>query len=160
MTPPSGRSPPPPPERRVPWIALESRPLFHACLNASAALLLTVGYAFIRRRNIAAHASCMLAAVAVSTVFLVSYVDYHLHVGSVRFAGEGWSRPLYFTILLTHTALAPFVVVLVAIVLWRAVRRDFLRHRALARWTLPIWIYVSLTGVLVYLMLYVWFAPS
>jgi putative membrane protein len=129
-------------------------PTLNATLNASSAAFLTLGYFFIRNRRIQAHKRCMLAAVACSTVFLVSYIVYHLQVGSVRFQGQGWSRPMYFTLLGTHTVLAATVVPLAIVTLLRSLRGDFARHRAIARWTLPIWLYVSVTGVIVYFLLY------
>jgi putative membrane protein len=129
-------------------------PTLNATLNASSAALLTAGYFFIRGRRIDAHKKCMLAAVACSAVFLVSYVIYHLQVGSVRFQGQGWIRPFYFTLLGTHTILAATVVPLALVTVTRSLRGNFERHRAIARWTLPIWLYVSVTGVIVYFMLY------
>jgi len=96
----------------------------------------------------------MISAVVTSSVFLISYVYYHAHVGSVRFQGQGWSRPIYFFILITHTVLAAATVPLVLVTLRRALRGDFERHRAIARWTYPIWLYVSITGVIIYFMLY------
>jgi putative membrane protein len=136
-------------------------PTLNATLNASSATFLTLGYFFIRNRRIQAHKRCMLAAVACSTVFLVSYIVYHLQVGSVRFQGQGWSRPMYFTLLGTHTVLAATVVPLAIVTLLRSLRGDFERHRAIARWTLPIWLYVSVTGVIVYFLLYhIYAAPA
>jgi putative membrane protein len=129
-------------------------PTLNATLNASSATFLTLGYFFIRSRRIQAHKACMLAAVACSTVFLVSYIIYHLRVGSVRFQGQGWIRPAYFTLLTSHTILAATVVPLAIVTLLRSLRGDFPRHRAIARWTLPIWLYVSVTGVIVYFLLY------
>lgn len=136
-------------------------PTLNAILNASAAAFLTAGFVFIRRRRIQAHKTCMLAAFACSVVFLVSYVLYHLQVGSVRFQGQGWVRPAYFTLLGTHTVLAITVVPLALVTLARSLRGDFERHRRIARWTLPVWLYVSVTGVIVYLLLYhVYAAPT
>jgi uncharacterized membrane protein YozB (DUF420 family) len=116
--------------------------------------LLLLGYLFIRGRRIQAHKACMLAACACSAVFLVSYVVYHLQVGSVRFQGQGWARPVYFTILGSHTILAVTVLPLAIVTLARSLRGNFEKHRRIARWTLPIWLYVSVTGVIVYVMLY------
>jgi uncharacterized membrane protein YozB (DUF420 family) len=139
------------------WLAsLEARPLLHAALNATSALLLVVGYGMIRSRRVAAHLTCMILAALVTTAFLISYLYYHYHAGSVAFTGSGWSRPLYFTVLLTHVTLAALVVPLVVTLLYHAIRRRFTRHRRLARWALPIWLYVSVTGVLIYWMLYRW----
>ena len=133
---------------------LAALPGINACLNASAAVLLAVGWLLIRQRRVAAHRACMLAALACSTLFLVSYLYYHAHVGSVRFQGVGAIRSVYFTILLTHTVLAASVPVLAILVLWRALRSQFQAHKRLARVALPIWLYVSVTGVAVYWMLY------
>jgi len=129
-------------------------PHLNAALNASSFVLLSSGYYCIRRGRVQAHRYCQLAALTASIVFLVSYVIYHQHHGATRFAGQGIARPVYFVILTTHTVLAVVIVPFVIVTLRRALRGDFLRHRALARWTLPMWLYVSITGVLVYLMLY------
>ena len=129
-------------------------PHLNACLNASSAVLLFLGYSFIRRGNIAAHRTCQTSALVVSIVFLISYLTYHFHHGTTRFAGQGFVRPLYFIILTSHTILAVVIVPLVAVTLMRALRRDFVRHRRIARITFPLWLYVSVTGVIVYLMLY------
>ena len=129
-------------------------PTLNAGLNATSAVLLGFGYFFIRRRRIQAHRLSMLLALLCSTLFLGSYLYYHAHVGSVPFRGLGWLRPVYFTILISHTTLAAAIVPLVAVTVARAIRGDFARHAAIARVTLPIWIYVSVTGVIVYLMLY------
>jgi uncharacterized membrane protein YozB (DUF420 family) len=126
----------------------------NAVLNASAAVLLTVGYILIRRRRIETHRKVMWAAFTVSVVFLISYLVYHYQVGSVRFQKTGAIRTVYLSILLTHTVLAAAVPPLAILTLRRGVRQDFPRHRRIARWTLPIWLYVSVTGVVVYLMLY------
>ena len=129
-------------------------PHLNACLNATSAVLLLSGYSFIRARNVAAHRACQVAALVVSLLFLTSYVIYHYNHGSTRFQGTGVVRPIYFTILLTHTILAVVIVPLVAMTFYRAMRNDFGRHRRIARITLPLWLYVSITGVIVYLMLY------
>ncbi len=129
-------------------------PHLNATLNATSALLLFAGYYFIRRGRVTAHLRCMTAALVVSATFLVSYIVYHAEHGSTRFAGQGLIRPVYFTILLTHTVLAAVIVPLVAVTLRRAWRGDFARHRRVARWTFPVWAYVSVTGVVVYLLLY------
>ncbi|HEX2162942.1 MAG TPA: DUF420 domain-containing protein [Thermoanaerobaculia bacterium] len=130
-------------------------PAVNAGLNALAAALLVIGWVLIRRHRVRAHRAVMLAAVAVSIVFFASYLTYHAQVGSVRFQGQGTVRTVYFAILLTHTVLAAAVPVLAGLSLWRAFGRRWRQHRAIARWTLPIWLYVSVTGVIVYLMLYV-----
>jgi putative membrane protein len=129
-------------------------PHLNAVLNASSFVLLLAGFYFISRRRVVAHRACMLAALVVSCAFLVSYVVYHSQYGSVRFTGQGFVRPLYFSILITHVSLAVVIVPLVVVTLRRALRGDFARHRRIARWTYPLWLYVSVTGVVVYLMLY------
>jgi uncharacterized membrane protein YozB (DUF420 family) len=129
-------------------------PAVNATLNATSAVLLTVGFLFIRARKVAAHRACMVAAFATSIVFLGCYLVYHAHVGSKPFPGTGWVRPLYFGILLSHTLLAISVPFLAGATLLRGLRRDDARHKSIARWTLPIWMYVSVTGVVVYWMLY------
>ena len=129
-------------------------PALNAGLNALSGTLLGVGYAMIRRGRVRAHKAFMVAAVGVSTLFLVSYVIYHYHSGSTRFPGTGWIRTLYLSILVTHAVLAAAVIPLAAVTLVRAWREDFAAHRSIARWTLPIWFYVSVTGVIIYVMLY------
>lgn len=129
-------------------------PHVNACLNGTSAVLLFTGYTFIRSRNVAAHRACQIAALCVSILFLASYLTYHFHHGATRFQGTGVVRPIYFTILLTHTILAIVIVPLVTLTFYRALRNDFTRHRRIARITLPLWLYVSITGVIVYLMLY------
>jgi uncharacterized membrane protein YozB (DUF420 family) len=130
-------------------------PTLNAILNSIATVLLVAGYDRIRRREIVQHRACMLAAFAVSVVFLISYVIYHYNVGSVRFPGQGLVRTLYLLMLFTHVVLAALVPFLAIATLFLAFRGSFDRHRRLARWTLPIWLYVSVTGVLVYVVLYV-----
>jgi len=129
-------------------------PHLNACLNGTSAVLLFTGYSFIRARNVAAHRACQVSALIVSILFLASYLTYHYHHGATRFQGTGLVRPIYFTILTSHTILAVVIVPLVALTFYRALRQDFARHRRIARITLPIWLYVSITGVIVYLMLY------
>jgi uncharacterized membrane protein YozB (DUF420 family) len=129
-------------------------PHLNAILNATCALLLFSGYSFIRAGRVAAHRTCQMAAVVVSVIFLASYLTYHYHHGATRFAGAGLARPIYFTILISHTILAIVIVPLVGVTLYRALKADFVRHRKIARLTLPLWLYVSITGVIVYLMLY------
>jgi uncharacterized membrane protein YozB (DUF420 family) len=140
--------------------SLTDLPTLNATLNATSAILLTAGYRFIRRRQITAHKRCMLAACTVSALFLVSYLTYHYYVGSMPFRGRGWVRPLYFAILISHTILAATIVPLAIVTLFRAWKADFSKHARLARWTLPIWLYVSVTGVVVYVMLYQLFPQS
>jgi len=129
-------------------------PHVNAILNSTSALLLLAGFRFIRLGRIAAHRNCQVSAVITSSLFLISYLTYHYHHGATRFAGQGIVRPFYFTILTTHTILAIVIVPLILLTLYRAARGDFIRHRRIARWTLPLWLYVSVTGVIVYLMLY------
>jgi len=129
-------------------------PHLNACLNASSAVLLFAGYSFIRKGNIAAHRACQISALIVSSLFLVSYLTYHYYHGTTRFLGTGLARPIYFTVLTSHTILAIVIVPLIAVTFYRALKLDFVRHRKIARITLPLWFYVSITGVIVYLMLY------
>ena len=129
-------------------------PAVNAALNGTSALLLTTGYLFIRQKKITAHKVCMVSALGTSTVFLISYLTYHYHVGSIRFAGRGAARILYFAILISHTILAVAILPLALVTVHRAMRGRFDRHVRIARWTLPIWLYVSVTGVIVYFMLY------
>lgn len=129
-------------------------PAINAGLNTLALICLLAGWTFIRRRQIGRHKAAMLTATACSVLFLVSYLTYHYQVGSVRFPGSGWIRTLYLSILATHTVLAATVPFLAAVVLTMAFRQNFQRHKKIARWALPIWIYVSVTGVIVYWMLY------
>jgi uncharacterized membrane protein YozB (DUF420 family) len=129
-------------------------PAVNATLNSIATVFLSVGWMFIRRGQIARHRACMLSAFATSALFLISYLVYHANVGSVPFQGQGPVRVVYFTILITHIILAALILPLALVTLSRALSRRFDRHRAIARWTLPIWLYVSITGVIIYVMLY------
>lgn len=129
-------------------------PVVDATLNAASAVLLLCGFYFIRRKNIAAHRACMLSAFAVSALFLICYLTYHYFHGVTRFGGHGAIRTFYFSLLGSHTILALVIVPLVLTTLYRALRGRFDRHRQIARWTLPLWIYVSVTGVVVYWVLY------
>ncbi len=129
-------------------------PSINAALNTMTAFLLLLGYIFIRQRAIKAHTMCMVSACGTSTLFLISYIYYHLHHGTTGFQGQGFVRSLYFGILTSHTVLAVIVVPLAVITLYRGLTGRFVKHAAIARVTLPIWFYVSITGVLVYLMLY------
>ena len=144
---------------RTTTLDVSALPVVNACLNTSSAVLLVAGFVFIRRRRIAAHVACMLGALGMSTLFLLSYVTYHYHAGSRPFTGQGWIRPVYFTLLITHVVLAAVIVPLALTTIyrgWRALGRyaPFAWHVRLARWTLPLWLYVSITGVLVYWLLY------
>jgi uncharacterized membrane protein YozB (DUF420 family) len=129
-------------------------PAINATLNGMSAVLLATGRVFIRRRQMAAHRACMIGAVSASALFFISYIYYHAHVGSVRFQRLGAWRTVYFSILTTHTILAATVPPLAIVTLTRGLRARYDRHRALARWTYPVWLYVSVTGVVIYLMLY------
>ncbi|MEK7204904.1 MAG: DUF420 domain-containing protein [candidate division NC10 bacterium] len=129
-------------------------PTLNALLNATSAVLLIAGYLCIRRRKVTGHKICMLAAFVTSSLFLTSYLILRYYAGMTRFPGQGWIRPVYFTILTSHTVLAAGIVPLVLITLSRALRGRFDRHARIARWTLPLWLYVSVTGVLVYWILY------
>ncbi len=135
-------------------MGLADLPQLNAVLNGTSAALLAAGYAFIRRRRVGAHRACMLLALVTSAAFLASYLTYHAGVGHVAYRGTGWSRPVYYAILGTHTLLAVAVVPLALVTVTRALRGRFDRHVRIARLTLPIWFYVSVTGVVIYLMLY------
>ena len=129
-------------------------PVVNAVLNGTSAALLTAGYFFIRQRKVTAHKSCMLTAFGVSSLFLVSYVIYHYHAGSKPFAGHGWIRGVYYPLLISHLVLAALIVPFALTTIYRAWQGQFARHMRIARWTLPLWLYVSVTGVIVYWMLY------
>jgi uncharacterized membrane protein YozB (DUF420 family) len=135
-------------------LAIDQLPALNATLNALSGVLLAAGYAMIRARRIAAHRACMLAAFGTSTLFLVSYVVYHWHAGSRPFTGQGPVRIVYFTVLITHVALAAVILPLALVTLTHGLRARFERHVRIARWTFPMWMYVSVTGVVIYLMLY------
>jgi putative membrane protein len=135
-------------------LRIHDLPALNAALNALAALLLMTGFVLIRNRRWIAHRNVMVAALVCSTLFLTSYLIYHSQVGSVHFPGTGTARVIYFTILISHTLLAATVPILASITVVRAFRGRFRRHRNIAHWTLPIWLYVSVTGVMVYWMLY------
>ena len=129
-------------------------PAVNASLNGASAILITTGRALIRRQKVRLHRACMITAVVTSSLFLVSYLYYHAHVGSVHFPGQGWIRPVYFAILISHTLLAAAVVPMILFSLSYGLRGRFDRHRRIAQWTYPVWLYVSVTGVVVYIMLY------
>jgi uncharacterized membrane protein YozB (DUF420 family) len=129
-------------------------PTLNAILNATSGILIVIGFLFIRQRRINAHRACMIAAVCSSILFLISYLVYHYHHGATRFPGTGWVRPFYFILLISHTILAAVIVPFVIVTLVRAFRGQFARHLRVARWTFPMWLYVSITGIVVYLMLY------
>ena len=135
-------------------MSVHDLPAVNATLNGVAGILLLIGFLLIRSRNITLHRRFMIGAFITSALFLVSYVVYHAQVGSVRFTRQGFVRPLYFTILVTHVSLAAAVLPLAIVTLTRGLNGRFQAHRTIARWTLPIWLYVSVTGVLVYVLLY------
>jgi putative membrane protein len=137
-------------------MSIDMMPTLNAILNASSGLLITIGYVFIRQRKISAHRACMIGALTCSSLFLISYVTYHVGFGKgvTRFTGTGFVRWFYLSVLTSHTILAVVIVPFVILTFRRAFRGDFARHRAVARWTFPMWLYVSVTGVMVYFMLY------
>ena len=135
-------------------ISISDLPTVNAALNFTAAVLIGTGFYFIKQKNIRAHKVCMVAALVVSGLFLTSYLFYHYHVGSMRFTKQGWIRDVYFPLLLTHTVLAVVVLPMVLRTAFLAFNGRFSSHVRIARWTFPIWAYVSVTGVVVYLMLY------
>jgi uncharacterized membrane protein YozB (DUF420 family) len=135
-------------------VTVHDLPAVNATLNAVSGLLLVIGYALIRARRVEQHRRCMIAAFVTSSLFLVCYLVYHAEVGSVRFTRQGFVRPLYFTILATHVVLAAAVPPLAIVTLSRGLKARYPQHIRIARWTLPIWLYVSVTGVLVYVLLY------
>jgi putative membrane protein len=135
-------------------VTAQDLPALNATLNAISAVLLTVGWALIRARRIEVHRRVMIAAFVTSSLFLASYLIYHAQVGSVPFERQGFVRPVYFTILITHVTLAAVTLPLAILTLSRGLKARYARHRAIARWTMPIWLYVSVTGVLVYVLLY------
>jgi putative membrane protein len=135
-------------------VTIADLPALNASLNGLAAILLGIGFVFIQRGEIERHRFCMVAAFVVSMAFLVSYVVYHVHHGATPFPGRGWVRPVYFTLLVSHVVLAALVVPLACVTLYRAWRSDFARHRKIAELTFPVWMYVSVTGVVVYWILY------
>jgi putative membrane protein len=140
-------------------IPLHSMPLLIACCNGLAGVLLILGFFLIRARKIPQHRACMISAFACSCLFLLLYLWFHYRAGVIRFGGQGWIRPLYFALLISHTTLAIVIVPLVLITLSRGLGRRFAAHRAIARWAFPLWLYVSVTGVIVYWLLYVAYTP-
>jgi putative membrane protein len=135
-------------------VHISDLPALNAALNATSACLLSAGYVFMMKRRIPAHRACMIAAFTTSCAFLASYLVYHAHVGSKPFPGHGPARLLYFAILISHVLLAAVIVPLALVTLRRGLRMDVARHRRIARWTWPLWMYVSVTGVVIYVMLY------
>lgn len=138
----------------MPDVSISSLPLLNATLNGIAAVFLVAGYLLIRRHRIRAHRAAMIAAFVTSVLFLISYLVYHANAGSRPFPGRGPIRAVYFCILVSHIILAATIPPLAGVTLWRGLRNQFDRHRRIARWTLPLWLYVSVTGVIVYWMLY------
>jgi putative membrane protein len=134
-------------------ITLTDLPQLNAVLNSIATLFLLAGFVFIRRKDIQAHMRMMWSAVVVSALFLTSYLIFHYQVGSVGYDGTGWIRPVYFTILISHIILAIVNLPMILLTMYRAIRKDFQKHRKIARWTWPVWMYVSVTGVVVYIMM-------
>jgi putative membrane protein len=135
-------------------LPLHDLPALNAILNSLATVLLVTGYVFIRRRRMKPHRFCMLAAIVVSAAFLTSYLIYHAQVGDVPFPGHGAVRLLYFVILIPHVILAVFVLPLALVTATLGLRARYAKHRRIARWTFPVWLYVSVTGVIIYVMLY------
>ena len=141
-------------------MSIHDLPAINATLNAISGVLLVIAYALIRARRIEQHRAVMIAAFSTSSLFLVCYIIYHAQVGSVPFTRQGFVRPLYFTILITHVTLAAAVPPMAIVTLSRGLKARYPQHRRIARWTFPIWLYVSVTGVLVYFILYQWFPPA
>jgi putative membrane protein len=135
-------------------MTLSDLPAINAGLNTFSTIFLTAGYVFIRRQRQVAHRNCMIGAVISSALFLTCYLIYHYNAGRTTFRDPAWFRPIYLTILLTHTILAVVIVPMVLVTLYRAARRQFERHKKISRWTWPIWMYVSVTGVVIYFLLY------
>jgi len=135
-------------------LSIENLPAINAALNGTAGILLAIGYYFIKQGNMAAHKKAMISAFVVSSIFLVSYLVYHAHAGSTKFLGTGFIRPVYFTILISHIILAAVIVPMAIITMFRGLKARYDKHKKIARWTLPIWLYVSVTGVMIYFMLY------
>lgn len=135
-------------------MTLSDLPMLNACLNSFSTIFLTLGYIFIRQKKTIAHRNCMVAAFCISVAFLTSYLIYHFNVPRTNFDKEHWFRPIYLVILLTHTVLAVVIVPMILLTLHRAVKARYELHKKIARWTWPLWMYVSVTGVLIYLLLY------
>ena len=140
--------------------SISSLPTVNAFLNGTSAVLLTVGYLFIRRKKVTGHKICMVTAFGVSCLFLVSYLIHHYQVGSIPFSGQGWVRPVYFTLLVSHIILAALIVPLALTALYRGLNAQFDKHVKITRWALPIWLYVSVSGVMVYVILYQLYPPQ
>ena len=134
-------------------------PTVEAILNTLSAILISTGYYFIRNKNISAHRACMISALIFSSIFFIVYLIYHLNVGNIPFAGQGIIRPIYFTILTSHVILAATTVILVITTVSLIIRGNVEKHKKFARWTLPIWLYVSVTGVIIYLIAFHFYPP-
>jgi len=141
-------------------VSITDLPAVNACFNTLSTVFLTLGYVFIRRGRKDAHRNCMIAALCTSTLFLAGYLTYHFNVQGVTRFPDNWFKPIYLGILLTHTLLAAIILPLVLMTVLYAIRGSFEKHKKVARWTWPIWMYVSVTGVLIYLLLYQVFAPA
>lgn len=139
---------------------IENLPHLNATLNATSALLLLTGFYFIKQKKVTAHKTCMLLALLASALFLAGYLTYHYYHGATRFPGEGSIRTVYFSLLISHTLLAMLIVPMIGGTLYFALREKFHKHKRLARWTFPLWLYVSVTGVLVYFFLYHWYPQT
>ena len=135
-------------------MSLSDLPALNACLNSLSAILLSAGFIFIRQKKQSAHRNCMVAAFVTSTLFLISYLVYHFNAGRTAFLEPGWFRPFYLALLATHTVLAVVILPLILTTLFLALRQRFDSHKRIARWTWPLWMYVSVTGVIIYLLLY------
>jgi putative membrane protein len=135
-------------------MSLSDLPALNACLNSASTIFLTLGYIFIKRQNQTAHRNCMIGALVASTLFLISYLFYHYFAGRTTFQNPQWFRPIYLFILLTHTVLAVVIVPMVLMTVIRAIQKKWELHKRISRWTWPLWMYVSVTGVLIYLLLY------
>lgn len=135
-------------------MTLSDLPMLNACLNSLSAVFLTLGYIFIRQKKITLHRNCMIAAFCTSVIFLASYLIYHFNAGRTTFKDPQWFRPIYLTLLLTHTVLAVMIVPMIFLTLSRALKARYELHKKIARWTWPLWMYVSVTGVLIYFLLY------
>ena len=140
-------------------VGVSRLPALNAFLNGTSAVLLSIGYFLIRRKKVTGHKVCMVTAFGVSCLFLVSYLIHHYRVGSIPFSGHGWVRPVYFILLVSHICLAALIVPLALSTIYRALNMQFDKHVRIARWTLPIWLYVSVSGVIVYVMLYQLYPP-
>lgn len=141
-------------------MTVQQLPAVNATLNGISAVLLLMGFIAIRKGKKEIHQRCMISAFAVSAVFLICYLVYHYYAGSTKFTATGWVRPVYFAILISHVILAAAIVPMILMTMWRAWKKDFEKHKKIARWTWPLWMYVSVTGVVIYLMLYQWFPPT